>query len=265
VNTLTVHNAGIDLGKRRVIADVSFQARGGEMVGVIGANGVGKSTLLRAMAGLIPCRHGSVMLGDTSIAIMSPTARARAVAYLPQGQSFHWSISVAHAVGLGRLPHLGPLSRLSPQDETAISSAMERAEVRDLAGRYVTELSGGERSRVLLARALAVDAPVLLADEPTAALDLYHQLHTMEILRALTGDGKLVVAVFHDLSLAARFCDRLLLLHEGTLIADGPPQQILNSDLLERAYGIEVLQSAIEGQTVVLPWKRKPTNGATTS
>jgi iron complex transport system ATP-binding protein len=141
---LSVANLDVAFGARRVVAGMTFEAEGGALVGLIGANGAGKSTALRAIAGLISPAAGTVSFDGQDVALMSPAVRAKTAAYLPQGQAFHWSISVYHAVALGRLPHLGPLSRMSEADETAIRSAMEQADVFALADRPVTELSGGE-------------------------------------------------------------------------------------------------------------------------
>jgi iron complex transport system ATP-binding protein len=239
-----------------VVDAASFAAQPGELVGLIGANGVGKSSLLRATAQLIP-HTGEVRWDGKSLAAMPAPTRARTLAYLPQGQSIHWGVEVRHLVGLGRLPHLGPISRMTAADEAAIDQALTRADVTRLVGKAATELSGGERSRVLMARALAVGAPVLLADEPTASLDPYHQLHTLELLRSLaTEDGMTVVAVLHDLVLAARFCTRLLLMHEGRIIADGPPDQVLTPNHLAQAYGVEAYSAEYDGQKLTLPWRR---------
>ncbi len=252
---LVVNSVGVELGGRAVVSDASFTARPGELVGLIGANGVGKSSLLRAMAQLIP-HTGEVAWDGKSLKAMTPPERARTLAYLPQGQSIHWGVQVRHLVGLGRLPHLGPISRMTRADEAAIDAALARADVLPLADKSATELSGGERSRVLMARALAVQAPVLLADEPTAALDPYHQLHTLELLRDLADEGVLVVAVLHDLSIAARFCGRVLLMHEGRIIADGPPADVLTPESLALAYGVEACFTEYDGQKLTLPWRR---------
>lgn len=252
---LTVTGISVDLGGRRVADACGFTAEPGALVGLIGANGVGKSSLLRATAQLIP-HTGEAAWNGRSLAAMTPADRARTLAYLPQGQSIHWGVEVRHLVGLGRLPHLGPISRMTAQDEAAIDSAMARADVASLASKVATELSGGERSRVLMARALAVGAPLLLADEPTASLDPYHQLHTLELLRGLAADGMAVVAVMHDLVLAARFCNRLLLMHQGRIIADGSPDRVLTPDNLALAYGVEAYSAEYDGQRLTLPWRR---------
>ena len=255
---LSVRGLSVELGGRTIIDDAGFVAMGGDLIGLIGANGVGKSTLIRAVAGLLPTRAGTVEIDGRPVARAHARARAQAMAYLPQGQNVHWPLSVAHLVALGRIPHLQPFSRMAEGDRIAVDAAMARTQVDHLGERVVTTLSGGERARVLLARALAVEAPILLADEPVASLDPHHQLQVMELLRASARDGALVIAVLHDLALAARFCDRLLLMHDGGILADGPPAEVLAAPHLARAYAIEGLHGQHEAQGWVLPWRRLP-------
>lgn len=235
--SITAQSLTVTLGTRRVVDDVSFAWAPGTLVGVLGSNGAGKSTLVRALLGLLP-HDGTVTIDDTPRAALSRAAIARRIAYLPQGQTLHWPVTVERLVALGRLPHLAPFSRLSPADQAAVTTAMARADVAHLAQRTATDLSGGERARVLLARALAVEAPALIADEPLASLDPAHQIEGMELLRAQADAGGLVVAVLHDLTLAARFCDRVLVLADGTVAADGPPGEVLTPALLAQVYGI---------------------------
>jgi iron complex transport system ATP-binding protein len=256
VSELVLKDVNIDLGPRRIISGVSLTAAAGELIGLIGANSVGKSTLIRGIAGLIPAASGTIQWQGQSVPLMAPGVRARTITYLPQGQTFHWDVSVRHVVALGRVPHLAPMSRMAKADDAAIATAMERAEILHLADRSVMQLSGGERSRVLFARALATDAPVFLADEPTTSLDPYHQLHAMELLRQQAEEGKCVIAVLHDLSLAARFCDRVIVLHDGRVIADAPPRDALTPEHLTTAYQIEVYRGEREQNLVLVPWKR---------
>ena len=239
---LAIEDLRVALGGREVVRGVSAQLEGGALIGVLGPNGAGKSTLVRALLGLTPY-DGRVTIDGASVADLPRAEVARRMAYLPQGQALHWPLSVERLVALGRLPHLGPLSRLQGPDRAAVAQAMALAEVEPLASRIATELSGGERARVLLARALAVEAPVLVADEPLASLDPEHQLHGMELLQAQARGGVLVLAVLHDLALAARFCDRLLVLHEGRLVADGPPAAVLTPELLATVYRVRVAPS----------------------
>jgi len=238
VVTLEARGLTVALGGREVVRGVSARLEGGTLVGVLGPNGAGKSTLVRSLVGLIPPAAGRVLLDGADMGTMGRAAAARAIAYLPQGQVLHWPVSVERLVALGRLPHLAPLSRAGAADRAAVGRAMERAEVAHLGHRVATELSGGERARVLLARALAVEAPVLIADEPLASLDPEHQLHGMELMREEADAGRLVLAVLHDLGLAARFCDRVLVLDGGLLVADGAPADVLTPELMARVYRV---------------------------
>lgn len=236
--SVATQGLSVSLGRHCAVADVSVTLHPGALVGIIGPNGAGKSTLIRAMLGLARAQAGMATIDGRDVARIDRRSIARAVAYLPQGQTLHWPLSVERLVALGRLPHLGPLSRLTPADEGAVEAAMARADVLHLKGRVATELSGGERARVLLARALAVGARGLVADEPLAALDPGHQIDVMDLLRGEARGGALVVAVLHDLGMAARYCDRLLLMDRGVLVADGAPMDVLTADALARVYGI---------------------------
>jgi iron complex transport system ATP-binding protein len=242
------------LGGARVIRGVSFAAEGSAFIGLIGPNGVGKTTLVRAIAGLIPF-EGSVTLDGRPLAALPPRERARQMSYLAQGAGSHWPLEVSRLVALGRLPHLAPFARPAAEDEAAIARAMHFAGVEEFTGRDVLTLSGGERARVLLARALAVEAPLLLVDEPVAALDPYHQLRIMEVLRAYADEGRTVIAVLHDLTLAARHCDRLILLDNGKVKADGAPAEVLTAANLRETYRIEA-KIGEGGEPYVLPLRR---------
>ena len=235
---LSVRGFDVDLGGRAVLHDAGFGARAGEVVGLIGPNGAGKTTLLRAICQLVPARSGAASWDGRALGAMVARERATTLAYLPQGQTIHWPLTVRRLVALGRLPRLGPLSRPSSADAAAVDAAMTAADVTHLAARETTSLSGGERARVLLARALAVEAPVLLADEPTASLDPYHVLEIMSLLRAIADQGRLVVAVMHELGLVARFCDRVVLLNHGRKVAEGPPREVLTPERLREVYRI---------------------------
>jgi iron complex transport system ATP-binding protein len=235
---LVLDNVGVTLGRRNVVEGVSAEFGAGTLTGIVGPNGAGKSTLARAILALVPA-SGTVQVDGIAAAAMPRAELARRIAYVPQGQTLHWPLTVERLVGLGRLPHLAPMSRISDADTAAIERAMERADVLELRDRIATELSGGERARVLFARALAVEAPALIADEPLASLDPGHQIDVMDMLRAEAADGALVIAVLHDLTLAARYCDRLLLIDAGRIVADGPPAEVLTTERLRAVYGID--------------------------
>jgi iron complex transport system ATP-binding protein len=256
VVTLAIEALRITLGRTEVLHGIDATIRPGALVGVIGPNGAGKSTLARAITGLVPLASGRVTIDGDDIGGLPRARLARRIAYLPQGQTVHWPLTVERLVALGRLPHLAPFSTVSATDALAIERAMERADILPLRRRIVTQLSGGERARALIARALAVEAPALVVDEPLAALDPGHQLQLMELLKAEAETGSLVIAVLHDLAMAARFCDRLILIHEGRLIADGAPEAVMTAEYLRHCYNIRAWTGLIEGQPVVLPLSR---------
>jgi iron complex transport system ATP-binding protein len=254
---LSVSNLHASLGGARVLSGVSLDFDGPSFVGLIGPNGVGKTTLVRAIANLIPF-EGAITLDGVAIGAMETRARARALAYLAQGAESHWPLTVERLVALGRLPHLEPFRAPQSADEAAIEHAMRLADVETFRDRDVLTLSGGERARVLLARALAVEAPLLLVDEPVSSLDPYHQLGVMGVLRAYAREGRMVVAVLHDLSLAARYCDHLVLLNEGRIRANGTPREVLTPENLRAVYRVEARMSG-EGETFsVMPTARIP-------
>lgn len=255
---LDIAHLHASLGGARVLRDLTLSLEGANFIGLIGPNGVGKTTLIRAIAGLIPF-EGSVTLDGTAIASIPPRSRAKQIAYLAQGAESHWPLVVERLVALGRLPHLEPFRKPQPADEAAISRAMALADVDTMRARDVLTLSGGERARVLLARALAVEAPLLLVDEPVAALDPYHQLGVMEGLVAYARAGRMVVAVLHDLSLAARYCDRLVMLNDGKVFADGTPAEVLTPANLREVYRVEAEVTG-EGRAMTV----RPTGQMTT-
>ncbi len=253
--TLTTQTLSVSLGTRTVMDGMSLSLEPGRLIGIIGPNGAGKSTLIRALLGLVPYR-GNIALDGAEITSLTRARIARELAYLPQGQILHWPLSVERLVGLGRLPHLAPMSRISAADQTIIDRAMKRADIEHLRDRVATELSGGERARVLLARALAVEARGLIADEPLASLDPGHQIDVMELLRSEAASGALVVAVLHDLTMAARYCDRLLLMDRGRLVAQGAPLEVLNEANLRSVYGVQARIEGNETAPLVVPTGR---------
>lgn len=254
--SISVCGLSVELGRRVVLNGVDARFEAGRMTGVIGPNGAGKSTLVRAILGLSRLSAGRITLDGCPIAEVAPRDLARTIAYLPQGHVLHWPLSVERVVALGRLPHLAPLSRIDDEHLSAIRDAMTRADVLHLADRDATRLSGGERARVMLARALAVGAPALVADEPLASLDPGHQIDVMDLLRDQAQQGAAVVVVLHDLTMAARYCDDLLLIDQGRAVAQGAPADILTADRLRAVYGVTARIDMTSPHPTIVPIAR---------
>jgi iron complex transport system ATP-binding protein len=254
---LDATSISVTLGDQLIVDRASLSVSTGEIVGLIGPNGAGKSTLLRAMLGLVAKGSGAVSLDGADFFAISARERARAVAFLPQDRRVEWRLPAGDVVMLGRYPHQSGFGGPSPEDRAAVDRALGAVDAATLSDRPVAVLSGGERTRVLLARALAVEAPILLVDEPIAALDPYHQLHVMEILRDRAHAGAGVLAVIHDLALASRFMDRLVLMDAGRVTAEGPPRDVLTPENLARVYRIDVAAGVTDGRSWLLPWSRR--------
>jgi iron complex transport system ATP-binding protein len=257
MSALGLDNVAVDLGKRRILSGVTLKCAPGELIAVMGPNGSGKSTLMRASAGLVESAEGTITLLDKPLPNWRREDLGRTVGYLPQGGQVHWPLTVRALVSLGRLPHVHRFARVSAKDEAAIEHAMKTCDVAHLAERPVTALSGGERARALLARALAGETKILLADEPFAQLDPSHQLHAMEVLQQQAKSGALVVVVLHDLSIAARHCTRVVLLSEGRIAGDGSPTEVLSSENLRKTFGVDAFIGEHAGGPVILPLRRK--------
>ena len=257
MTALALANLNVALGGRKVLSRISANFAPGECVAIMGPNGSGKSTLMRAGAGLIAPLSGEVALHGKPLGAWRRTDLAREIAYLPQGGEVHWPLTVRNIVALGRLPHAHRFTKKNDADEAAIARAMQACDIAHLADRPATALSGGERARALLARALASEARIILADEPFAQLDPSHQLHAMEVLRASADAGALVIVVLHDLSIAARHASRVLLLSEGQVAADGPPTTTLVSETLRKTFGIDAFIGDHAGAPVILPLRRR--------
>lgn len=249
---LRVDNLACHLGGRGVLQGIGFELAAGEVLGVLGANGAGKSTLLRCLLGLQRRASGEVRLQGRPLEAFDGPALARQMAWVPQPKGAGMGLSVVDVVALGRLPHRGVAT--ASDNEAAVLAALRTMRLEALALRPMAELSGGERQRVLIARALAQQCPLLLFDEPTSDLDLRHQLGTLQTVRDLArsrGVGALVV--MHDLALAARFCDRLLLLADTRMLAIGPWREVLTPERLRRAYGVHAAVGEHDGLPVVTP------------
>lgn len=237
---LQANSVQLTRANRHLVDQVNLDVYEGELVGLIGPNGAGKSTLLNLLAGLVACDAGEVNLDGENINAMGAARRSQLLAWVAQSGPVNWPLTVERIITLGRRPHMGPWQRLTVEDNRAIEAAIAATDCESLRLQDATTLSGGERTRMLLARALAAQPRVLLADEPVAALDLKHQLQTMTVLRDFACDDRACLVVLHDLSLAARYCDRLYLMHEGRVVAEGKPSTVLSADNLKNVYGVEV-------------------------
>ena len=238
---------------KEVLQEVSLQLAPGELIALIGPNGAGKSSLLKLLAGLLTPQHGRIQLDGKPLNSYGADELARRRAYLAQGAPLHWPLTVRQLVALGRLPWRH--GALPADDAQHIDAAMVRTEISAWSARAVTSLSEGERMRVMFARLLATRSPLLLADEPTAALDLHHQHHTMQLFRQHCAEGGSALVVLHDLNLAARYCDRLILLDRGRVVTQGNPETVLTVANLNAVYRVDaqVLKLANVLQVLVAP------------
>ncbi len=251
---LTAQRVSVKLSGRPVLNDISLSMSSRHLVVLVGPNGAGKTTLLRALAGLVPS-DGAIHVGGVALSSLRLRERARRFAYLPQGHIVYWPLPARDIVALGRYPHgATDPARLAPKDAEAVLRAMQTADVVEFSERRITELSGGERSRVALARVFAVEAPVILADEPTASLDTRHQIDVMNNLRQAADQGALVIVVTHDLGLAARFADTLLVLSEGRLVSQGAPAAALSEQVMADVFRISAYRAEYRREAVLVPW-----------
>lgn len=257
---LRVDGLACGYGNGLVLRGVSFTLERGSFTGVLGPNGSGKTTLLRVLCRVLVPRRGHVLLDGHDLSRFPRRELARRVAMVGPDWRPQFEFTVAEVVALGRIPHLGPWSGESPADRRAVERALELTGTGPLAGRLLGSLSEGERQRVMIARALAQEPSLLLLDEPTSHLDISHQVQVLSLLHGLTrggvgGGGLTVLAVMHDLNLAAAWCDRLLLLHEGRVFAAGSPEEVLTPEVIRRVYGGEVLvlRNPVCGSPYVVP------------
>ena len=248
MSLLTLDALTVTRGQCPVVDGVSLSVAPGECVGLIGPNGAGKTTLMRAALGLLPAASGS-----STLAAIGAAERARRVAWMPQSREIAWPVSVETLIALGRIPHLPRGARLRAGDQAAIDAAIARMGLDSYRTRTATELSGGEQARVLIARALAQDTPLLMADEPIAGLDPASQIATMDVFARLAAEGHAVVVSLHDLGLAARHCTRLVMLHRGQLVADGPPAQVLTPERMAEVFNVTAFHAQTDQGPVFQP------------
>lgn len=240
---------------REIIKGVSAKIHEGEFVGLIGSNGTGKSTLLKAVSGLLPVTQGKIIIEGVDDRGMTPKERARRMAVVPQSFNIDYDFTVRDIVMMGRNPYLGPRERESDKDRQIVEEAMKRTKTLKFADRLFNTLSGGERQKVIIARAIAQDTELILLDEPTSALDMHHAIEVMELIQELNREGKTVLSVLHDLNMAARYCDRMIMLHDGKVIADGAPESVMIQDNLRPIYDMKMLirKNPLYGKPEVTP------------
>lgn len=252
----------VTIGAATLLDNVTLTAESGQLLGLVGPNGAGKSTLLRALAGLRGCTRGNISYDERPSSAMGRRQLSQQLAYLAQRGPVAWPLTVEKLVALGRVPHWHGWGTHDLVAEAAIEAALADTDLLDLRQRIVDTLSGGELARALLARALAVGGSALLADEPVAALDPYHQLQVMEILRARADAGQTVIVVLHEITSAARFCDALVLLDHGRVVAAGSPVEVLSDRNLQATYRVSALRGECEGVGYLVPWQRADHAGA---
>jgi iron complex transport system ATP-binding protein len=256
MNALELRSVTVELGGRAVVDGVDAVVGEGEWLALIGPNGAGKTTLLRALARLVPF-SGEIAVRGRLVTELARTELARTVAVVPQEPSTPPWMTVAEYVLLGRTPHLGPLAKEGARDRDAAARALSRLDLLPFAERRLGTLSGGEKQRVVVARALAQEAPIVLLDEPTAALDIGHQQQALDLLDGLREEtGLTLVAAMHDLTLAAQYADRMLLLDAGRVVADGLPLEVLTETTIATHYGAAVDVVPVGERIAVVP--RRP-------
>lgn len=259
MSTLSCRDVVMTAGGHRLLGPLSATFKAGAVTAVLGPNGAGKSTWLAALAGVAPPASGQVTLGDADMAALDPLVRARRLGFMVQSRDIAWGVSVETLVGLGRIPHHRHVTLDDPTDAALVAAALERCDLEELRQRDVLTLSGGERARVLLARVLAGGPDWVLADEPLAGLDPAYQLDIVRLLRGLADEGRGVVVTLHDLTLAGRLADRVMLLKDGRLVAEGSPDDVLTPGMLGDVYGVGVeVLTASDGARVVMPTSRTP-------
>jgi iron complex transport system ATP-binding protein len=246
---------------RDALHDVSMRVHAGEMVALLGPNGSGKSSLLRVLLGALTPAAGSVTFSGRAVAEWPRDELARRIGVVTQAEELAFPMTVRELVAMGRYPHLGAWRREGDADRTAIEHAMRRCELDGLGRRSVLELSGGERQRARLARALAQEPRTLVFDEPSAALDIAHEMALFDLLSELRDDGVGILIAIHNINVAARYADRLVLLHDGRVAADGAPDSVLTRDVIESVYEWPVLIGSADGAPQIVPQRKSQRGG----
>ena len=242
---ITAHQLRVALDGTTILHDLDFDVEAGTWVGLLGPNGSGKTTLLRTLSGILP-HAGTLLLDERPLPAWKAPELARQVAFVRQATPLSFDFTVRELVLLGRSPHKGWLERYTGSDQERVVQALARVDMDGFAQRSVLSLSGGERQRVFLAQALAQESPLLLLDEPTTHLDVHHQFEFLNLVRDLVDAGRTAIAVFHDIELAARYADHLIVLKQGRIAADGPPQEVLTEALLASVFRMQARLNTTE-------------------
>lgn len=253
---IETHQLALHINGNSILHNINFRCGEGEIIGLIGPNGAGKTSLLKILAHVQTDFSGEYFFNQLPVSHYNAQTLAREFGYLAQDATAHWPLKVRKLIELGRLPFQGMVSGLTAADRQAVTHAARQTEVEHLYERVATTLSGGERTRVFLARLFATQPKVIFADEPIAALDPYHQLHIMEILQQHARQGGSVIVVLHDLNMASRFCDRLVLMHQGGIVGEGSIDDLLQDQLIQKTYGIELQIFCNESGYALTPWQR---------
>ncbi len=253
MSLLDVHGLSVEIGKRSILDKVNLHVEPGQFIALVGANGSGKTSLLKAINGILPASQGEIIFSGKALQAYHSSELASRLAYLPQGNQFFWPVSVENLIMLGRLPCLKPWQSAGDQDYEKLVQVMHYCDVTDLAKRRISELSGGERARVMLARALVAEPELLLADEAIAGLDPEHQLQILQLFQDLVRQGMSIILVIHDLSLAVRYCEFFYLLKSGKMHAQGTAHKVLTEDNMASVFNIRLHHGCVDGSEYVIP------------
>jgi len=259
MNMIEVHGASFHYPRQEVLRQITFNVPAGRFLAVAGPNGSGKTTLVRLLGGLLKPSAGRIVIDGAAMGSYNTRTLAQKIAVVRQDMIPSFAYTVYETVMMGRTCHFGPLGFETEEDRQLVLAAMRETEVEPLGSRRLTQISGGERQRVYLARALAQDTPVMLLDEPTSFLDLRHRVRLFDLLRRLeSAQGKTIVAITHDLNLAAQYCDEMLLLGGPGHYEHGPVGEVFRAERIEACFGVKVIQGRLGGVDVILPMGRKP-------
>lgn len=255
---IRIQNINVSFGNVNALKDISLHMERGRFYGILGPNGSGKTTLLRSIAKSLKPQRGSILVNGVDIGKIKTKELSRKLAYMYQSTDIQCDYSVTDVVLMGRNPYLGRFQTEGPTDREMAEKAMKAANVWQLRDRRINEISGGERQRAFIARALVQDTDIVLLDEPVSHLDLQHQIEFLDIARKITQKQRTVVAVLHDLNLASTYCDYLFLLKGGAIIAQGEPEKVLTEGIIEEVYGIKpyIVRGVNNNKPYIIPFKK---------